>query len=663
MTSSTKETSKSKEVKDSKYTNEFCLDQYKKVKEWIASNYTRKKDEWAANIKATYDFDQKVADTYNNVFIPKVYEILWNAIPRLVGNNPRFAVKAEIGSEEVDEKNEASLKEFIEKSEWKRSRMRPITREMVQQLGVHGTGFMCIEWGDKPFFVWDRKEKKRVKKGSIGINTPSVPDIHDVYFDYRYSHIQNSPFCLIYKRNVSKRQMEELGFDVSNVTDEAVSKTNDKDLSNAYTTEKKDQMGLGDNNSVLKNTHTLEYLYTKDGDEVSKLCVICDGITVVYNDDNPFPHGKYPIVKANYQEKVNEGYGIGIAKMCTAIQTMYNKISNLRIDNVILAIFKRYIVDLSEGQIDVEQFLDMSNRVIKGKNAKDCIVPIEISNVTNNSYNETQSLDTNLQTLSGINNFTQDAATGFNDTATGTQILNKVASVRLEAVLTNIETALAEAGEMIVWNNIAFQENETIRNATGNEAFKLDDFSFPFTITVEPGSTSIEMNAKEQQEAALFLNVLTPFIQMGLIKPKPVLEKFFASYKEMEADKFFNEEGQQGATAQGATQPGQPPVEGEAEGPGQDPALLKMLLQDVPSGDVEFDPETQDSAAILETFKFIAEKMGEEFSSLPPDVKSKITQFVAAHQNLLQTNTNTNVEQGSGQLPAGEADVGATAPF
>ena len=618
-----------------------ALTMFKESQEWAQSQYSNKQSDWEKQYRETYIFNDKnrTVSTLHDFFVPKIYETIRTIMPKLVGNTPRFIVTPKLGK--IDKNKIKSLKEYIEDFEWKRMDMRSKVKELALSMTTYGTAFALVEWREKPVYVWDRKKKQNVEQGRIGMNNVTVLDIHDVLFDYKFVDHQDSPFFMYVKRNLSVQQVEELGFKVEK--GETEKKTNSIDNAESAKLDKFRENDWSDPDTNPNGfNHDLWYYYTDNEKGQPVMFAILDGEQVVGNMMNPFPHRKYPVVKVVYEEKAGEGYGVGISEMLMNLQKELNHSRNLRYDNVLRSIVGRWLVDSSRGNIDIKQFLDMSKHVIVGQDVANSIVAIPTPNVTGNAYNETQQLSVDIQTLSGINNFTQSEASGFNDTATGAKMIQANSNLRIDAALDNLETGLAKMGEMIIQNNLAFQENDVIARITDGEDFNLEDFAFPFDLSVESGSTSAQLNFKEQEEAAIFLNSLTPFAQAGLVDMDAILKKFLRSYDIKNVDDFLNvaEDGQPqqegGAPAEGAPEQ----IEDESLVTEESIKALTSVMGggaearvNAEEGSVQIGDQKFAFETIIETFKMLAGSP--QFQQADPQAKQKILVIMGQINDLI----------------------------
>lgn len=605
------------------------------AREQSNTDLSSKREQWLDDYERTYVFNSQrnvPTNTLHKVFIPKIYETIWNMMPRLVGNNPRFVVNPRNGS--VDSTKVDSLKDYI-KFEWKRIQMKTRVREIAQNMAVYGTAFMLVEWDEKDQWLWNRKKMENEKVGTVGMNKACVLDIFDVYTDYRYADVQDSPFFMHVRRGVSKAELERLGFkNLDKIDDDSILDTKKRterttdDAANKISQKFEEQEFNDADKQPVGRSHDLYYYYGQNDDGEPIQLVSIDLKVIGRNTINPFPHRKYPVVKFNYQEIPGEAYGIGITRMLAGLQDEFMHTRNMRLDNVLKAIKGRYIIDPTVGNIDIDQFKDINTDVMVAQGGAQAVTPVQVPNVTQNSYRETEQMEVDMQTITGINNFTQDQASGFNDTATGSRILFAQSNLRIDAVLENLEIGLARAGEMIVQNNLAFQDESVINQVIGGEAvkFDLEEFDFPFDLMIDPGSTSVQLNLKEREEAAIFLGQLTPFAQAGILEVKPLIEKFLDSYQVKNPEEFFAQVQEQ---AEGQPQEGGAPVDEGAP----DEAIINRIMEAAEGKNTELT-DRDNPEEIIEGFRLMS--TSPEFEQMDPQTRNNILKFAGEAQNAIQ---------------------------
>lgn len=627
-------------------TEEKALKIYNKLFSKAKNIINAKKDDWLTQYENTYIFKNTKDTSLHKVFIPMIYSTIWNVIPRMIGNEPKFIVTPK--GIRVDPAKVRELQDFISEHEWKRGDMTAKVREITQNLCVYGTAFALVEWEETPLTVWSRKEGKNVpvtydkgpKKGEqkmVGKNKVTSLDIFDVYIDPRFSNIQDSPYCIYVKHGVTMAEMKRLKYKNLDKLKNYKGRTynnvdlDDSDRENKYQKQNFNEM----NQDAVKDSYDVVYVYTKD-EKGKPIRIVVSNNILLDEGPNPYPHEQYPLTKFVYQEIPNEAYGVGIAPLLEGLQDANNHTRSYRLDNVNLAIHKRFIIDESGGQIDKEQFSDFSKRWISGQNANETLTEIPVSNVTGNAYAETQQLEVDAQIAAGINNFTQDQASGFNTTATGTQLVQQLANLRINAALQNLEIGLSKLGEQMLQNTLAFQEDDLILRTIGEEdgEFNLADFEFPFDLGVESGSTSVLLEQQEKQIAGELLNSLTPFAQAGLVNPQVLVEDFIESYNK-DPKKFMPQQEEQQAEAQ---------QEEAQEEENAVPEEIINQIMNVARGENVPVQEGQPHELYIQAFREIASS--DQFNRMNSESQLRIKEFIGKHQQFL---TQQNGLQGQAQ--------------
>lgn len=283
--------------------------------------------------------------------------------------------------------------------------------------------------------------------------------------------------------------------------------------------------------------------------------------------DNPYAHGKKPIVIAQAMPDGFELQGIPETETIDHLQQAAWTTHNMRTDQLHLTVARG--ITYREGGVTDPNALEIRPRFKWPVSDHDDIRPFEVQPLPPEAYKEEETLLARMQLVTGINPYVSgsDLQTVDQNTATGVTALQEVAGrlLRFKAAMfqyRGYQRSFEMWGDMIQ----QFQDtNVTVKIlGPGNQArwveIRPQDIAGHFAYRLEGSEESLSKQ-QERAEAIALLNAFAPLVQTGIVNLAPLLEKVATAYG------FSNPE----ALIQ-AQQPPQPPGAPVTGGiPGQSP--------------------------------------------------------------------------------------------
>jgi hypothetical protein len=402
-----------------------------------------------ANAEADRDevIEQGKREWGAELFIPFVYATVETVVPRALLNDPVMQIKPRNPNFTTDQA-EAIKALYAE-------RQAEIGYEMILQPTAR-RGFKYGLGAQKTF--WNRKTREimRLEPGIFGLGTvqrkrtevidegPSAEDIDifDLFWDPVAKNVDTCGFIIhrTWRNMRYVRQMIESGawtrtydqFDLSAIESSAPAQNRDSVWAERM---KAAGVATGNTNSQQGKLHEVwEY---HDGEMVH---TVLDGKIVVRSIENPFYHRQLPfqIFRPTLQE--GEFVGIGEIEPIAHLQAELNTLRSQRRDNATLVLQKAFIY--SEGLVDPDDLVVGPGMGIPTMGApSDVLQPLIFGEIPASGYQEEQALKADFELASGISEATAGAGGGdtSQDTATGVQLVQAAANVRIRLKTKNLE--------------------------------------------------------------------------------------------------------------------------------------------------------------------------------------------------------------------------------
>jgi hypothetical protein len=247
-------------------------------------------------------------------------------------------------------------------------------------------------------------------------------------------------------------------------------------------------------------------------------------------------HGERPYVVGKAILETHKAYPISVPELLKGLQEETNEIANQRLDNVKLAMNKRYIVKRGR-QVDIQSLLrNVPGSVTQADDPTNDIREVSFQDVTQSSYAEQDRLNSDIDDLSG--NFT-GANNGSNgqmaETAKGMELLNGNSTILVEYMLrTYVETFIEPVLRQLVMIEKHYETDETILQLCGRRAKKIldkqngQDQKPKIQLPNTPGMQAMAGQPQQEQLPQLSMNTnltLKVNVGMGATNPTQKIQK------------------------------------------------------------------------------------------------------------------------------------------
>lgn len=241
--------------------------------------------------------------------------------------------------------------------------------------------------------------------------------------------------------------------------------------------------------------------------------------------DDLYFHGKRPYVIGSCIIETHKNYSSSLAGLGKDVQAEINDVANLRIDNVKLALNKRYFVKRNK-QVDLRSVTrNVPGSVTLMDDPETDVKTVEFNDVTGSSYKEQEVLNLDFDDITGsFSGSSVQSNRKLNETVGGMELLNTGANqVSGYQLRTFVETWVEPVLRQIVLLEQNYETDEVILALAGKKAELMERFN-------------IDMVTDEllEQELSLTVNV-----GMGATNPKEQVADFtqgMSALRDMLAD-------------------------------------------------------------------------------------------------------------------------------
>ena len=264
-------------------------------------------------------------------------------------------------------------------------------------------------------------------------------------------------------------------------------------------------------------------------------------------------HGKRPMVYGFSIIEAHKYAPNGAAELITDLQEQVNDISNQRIDNIRLALNKRYIVRRG-AQVDLQALArNVPGGSVTADNPETDINVISTPDVTQSSYTEHERLVTEANELTGtFSGASVQNNRALNETATGMNLLSDGANQLQEFdIRTWVETWVRPTLQLALWTIQRYETNPTIVSIAGkraeafprwgNQKFEMPDaahlwdMSLKLKVNVGLGATSPFQRVQTLQYG---LAAITPFVDPLQLKNEEIVKEVMGAIGYADGSRF-----------------------------------------------------------------------------------------------------------------------------
>jgi len=286
------------------------------------------------------------------------------------------------------------------------------------------------------------------------------------------------------------------------------------------------------NNERFKDKYLIEEFWTDD-----TLVVIGNRQVLLRAQDNPYWHGKKPIVIAQTSPDLYEMVGSSETELIDHIQQAAWTLQNMTMDNLHLTVMRG--ITYREGGVTDPSQLELRPRFKWPVSDHDDIRPFEVQPISSDVFTERQRLMTDMQQVTGINPYVTgagDTAGVDQNTATGITALQEVASRLLRFKAAQIQYKVYQRN-FEQWGDLIQQfmdKSIPVKlMGPGNEGQWVEIspsmVAGHFNYDLEGTEESLSKQ-QERGEAIALLNAFAPLVPTGMVNIKPLLEKVATAY-------------------------------------------------------------------------------------------------------------------------------------
>lgn len=313
-----------------------------------------------------------------------------------------------------------------------------------------------------------------------------------------------------------------------------------------------------------------------------KVIVVGNRTVLLRAAENPFWHGKKPIVIAQPMPDGFEMVGISESERIHDLQQAAWTVKNMRFDNWHLTVMRG--VTYREGGVTDPNSLQLRPRFKWAVTDHDDVKPFETAPLPPEAYREEESIKADMQLITGINPYISgsDLQSVDQNTATGVTALQEVASRLLRFKASQIhykgyQRTFEQWGQMTqqfitpgTWVRVTDPQSRE----EGWRQYGPQDVVGEYQYVVEGSEESLSRQ-QERGEAIALLNAFAPLLQTGMVNIKPLLEKVALAYNFPNPEALFAAVQQQPLASPTPEKPNEPQT--LTGGQQLDPALQQMI--------------------------------------------------------------------------------------
>jgi hypothetical protein len=263
-------------------------------------------------------------------------------------------------------------------------------------------------------------------------------------------------------------------------------------------------------------------VFPEDGDEF-----------LVEPTSQPYPFG-VPFVMVRNYDVPNHFYPIGDLEALEPLQRELNATRSAMVNHR-KKYARKYLARSSalSGQARNALESDQDNQIayIEDDNIPlgDVIQPLPISMIDPQMYNYSNTIEQDIDRVSGVNEYMRGALPEIRRTATEASIIQDAANARAADKLSIIEGSIRDVARLMVQLAQVYVTGDQVARVVGTNSqqmwvqFSREDIVGEFDFEVEAGSTQPNNDATKRQQAMQLLSVLAPYAQAGVVDPRQLV--------------------------------------------------------------------------------------------------------------------------------------------
>jgi len=259
-------------------------------------------------------------------------------------------------------------------------------------------------------------------------------------------------------------------------------------------------------------------------------CIYAEGAKrfLLKPTDNPYPFGHPFFLLPNY-EVTDQFYPIGDVEQIEPIQYELNGVRSdmmnhrKRYQRAYLFLRDKFTAD---GMSALSSSEDGRMIPVDGdEDLQRLVQPLQQVPLDAQMYSYSETIESDLELVSGVTEFQRGSAPETRRTATEAQMLNSATNARVSDKLAQVEVFMAEIAEAVIQLAQMYMTQEEAAKIVGGNGqvswanFTPENIQGEFDFEVEAGSTQPkDENFKRQQALELFAT-MQPFIEQGILDP------------------------------------------------------------------------------------------------------------------------------------------------
>jgi len=512
----------------------IALETYQKHK----NSFEPLKNKWLAYEKKYYGelrSDSFSMQTRTKTSLNDAYSIVENAIPRLVGQQPRFRL---LGREKSDERQVETYNEFSD-YQWEEAGVQEELKELAKIGCIYGLAGWEMGWKNE---IIREDGEKTVKLFGIDFKLPKILDKDEVIKNYTFESIR--PFnliwsvdsdtpkhCRVFGRYATKRldEWESEGINMEKIKELARQKDMDWWQEQGYQLE-----GFSLDQASADLSVSIAKLYTKvpSKDEVEYFVVyIADAevgsAQIISTEENKFDKKFTPMGVWRPVKKPSKMYGTGVIEPVFDLLSSKDDLFNISMENLLIDVARPMEYNISNviDENDVEYRPGALIPVRRLGETVNVLPTPKLPSIVSMFFDLIQRQQ---QNVSGITDFQTGADNLKGEKTLGEiQIKTSESNSRLKMMLDSLEKEVLEPiGRMSLWMNKQFlaDDREIVYRIVGRKGkmeegrIKFKDIEAIKDVSVVAGSSSMLVQQEELNKWSQFLNQSYMEVKM----PNPV---------------------------------------------------------------------------------------------------------------------------------------------
>ncbi|MGQ0670831.1 MAG: portal protein [Actinomycetota bacterium] len=315
--------------------------------------------------------------------------------------------------------------------------------------------------------------------------------------------------------------------------------------------ERRDDIGMGSGTDPTRRLVELLEYWTDE-----TVMVVANRRAVVRVSANPYEHGEKPFVLLPDHFQENEFWGVGEIEPIEGTQDAINALWSQRLDNVRLALDRRWVVDVNRlwDQRDLENRPGQIVRVNSQEaDPRTVLFPLETPDITSSAYTEAAELERMVEKTLAVSAYQTGAdSPTLNKTATGVALISEQGNSRFAlkvemAELLGLSPLARHYGSILQ----QFLPDEIVVRREGPQGgyewqqITSDSIQGAFDYEIEAGSSTVTESVRKEQAMTL-MQVLTgladPITGQPIVNVRALVEDLLTQFGKKDMERYLTPE-------------------------------------------------------------------------------------------------------------------------